>query len=142
MTTQTPTSVKDAPAPRTSGPIDATTAEAGGATEAGQVEVGERQTAIDPDPIVEYGVPVATTRRRPRWSWRASPARPGTQRWRERTVRRDDRGNGPRVRRVLRRLRRVPARVALSALDWAAGRWGEGGGSVRNVQDAFERSTR
>ncbi|WP_405724634.1 hypothetical protein OG885_01355 [Streptomyces sp. NBC_00028] len=46
MTTQTPTSIKDAPAPRASGPIDATTAVAGCATGADQVEVGKRENVI------------------------------------------------------------------------------------------------
>jgi hypothetical protein len=31
---------------------------------------------------------------------------------------------------------------ALGGLGWAAGRWAEGGGSVQDVRDAFERSRR
>jgi len=32
--------------------------------------------------------------------------------------------------------------AALGGLGWALGRWIEGGGSVRDVRDAFERSRR
>jgi len=32
--------------------------------------------------------------------------------------------------------------AALGALGWAAGRWAEGGGSVRDVRHAFERNRR
>jgi hypothetical protein len=32
--------------------------------------------------------------------------------------------------------------AALGGLGWALGRWAEGGGSVRDVRDAFERSRR
>ncbi|MFI6405637.1 hypothetical protein [Streptomyces sp. NPDC050548] len=32
--------------------------------------------------------------------------------------------------------------AALGALGWAAGRWVEGGGSVRDVRNAFERNRR
>lgn len=32
--------------------------------------------------------------------------------------------------------------AALGGLGWAVGRWIEGGGSVRDVRDAFERSRR
>lgn len=32
--------------------------------------------------------------------------------------------------------------AALGALGWLLGRWAEGGGSVRDVRDAFERSRR
>jgi len=32
--------------------------------------------------------------------------------------------------------------AALGGLGWALGRWTEGGGSVRDVRDAFERSRR
>lgn len=32
--------------------------------------------------------------------------------------------------------------AALGGLGWALGRWIEGGGSVQDVQDAFERSRR
>ncbi|MDV9178648.1 hypothetical protein R6V09_52075 [Streptomyces sp. W16] len=32
--------------------------------------------------------------------------------------------------------------AALGALGWAAGRWAEGGGSVRGIRDAFERKRR
>ncbi|MGY1499552.1 hypothetical protein ACW4TU_23720 [Streptomyces sp. QTS52] len=32
--------------------------------------------------------------------------------------------------------------AALGALGWVLGRWAEGGGSVRDVRDAFERSRR
>ncbi|WP_146238397.1 hypothetical protein [Streptomyces sp. Act143] len=31
---------------------------------------------------------------------------------------------------------------ALGGLGWAAGRWVEGGGGIRDVRDAFERSRR
>ncbi|MFF5494998.1 hypothetical protein [Streptomyces aquilus] len=32
--------------------------------------------------------------------------------------------------------------AALGGLGWALGRWVEGGGSVRDVRDAYERSRR
>ncbi|MFJ4694283.1 hypothetical protein [Streptomyces sp. NPDC088766] len=32
--------------------------------------------------------------------------------------------------------------AALGGLGWALGRWADGGGNVRDVRDAFERSRR